>query len=386
MAFNIKKKKRLPAQTEGSTSSGLIGNATEGQTSDLPIAYPDENTIRKSNVVATQSWVYRVLKRFWDWTKFFATESMQVAGGLNAGRVSTCELQTEDAYATRLTLLDPNGRPAQIYINELGELKIDYDFRNVFVYPGSGDLDIGKFVYRYGMEPEVIASNFVGLTPYELQLNFVKFESNCHKEFNGKSCNNLCTADGIEEQIDKTLLFTCPMTKKITKVYVVDVDGQPIGDPFIDLSEDERTFRKMTINMPSFLEEGAEVAQRVILPSEFPSLENGAFQPFVPPFLLPPKPPFFCPPVKPCVVPPGEMVESLGHDIFDENQPIASDDIFDDIDKDDESESDEAMHLTTDYEVVYEDYFTKTYFNLALKRSDFTKNQEQYLMVETVDA
>ena len=225
MAFNIKKKKRLPAQTEGSTSSGLIGNETEGHASDLPIAYPDENTIRKSNVVATQSWVYRVLKRFWDWTKFFATESMQVAGGINAGRVRTCELQTEEAYATRLTLLDPNGRPAQIYINELGELKIDYDFRNVFVYPGSDGIDISRFVYRYGMDADKIASNFLGLTPYETQLNFVKFESNCHKEFNGKSCHNLCTADGIEEQIDKTLLFTCPMTKKIVKVYVVDVDG-----------------------------------------------------------------------------------------------------------------------------------------------------------------
>lgn len=380
MAFNIKKKKRLPAQT---STDAEEATTDVGQTPDLPIAYPDEDTIRKSNVVATQSWVYRVLKRFWDWTKFFATESMQVAGGLNAGRVTTCELQTEDAYATRLTLLDPNGRPAQIYINELGELKIDYNFRNVFVYPGSGDLDIGKFVYRYGMEPDKIARNFIGLTPYELQLNFVKFESNCHKDFNGKSCNNLCTADGIEEQIDKTLLFTCPMTKKITKVYVVDVDGQPIGDPFIDLSEDERIYRKMTINMPSFLEEGAEVAQRVILPSSFPSIGNGAFQPFVPPFLLPPKPPCICPPTKPWVVPPEQMVESLGHDIFDENQPIASDDIFDDIDKD---EPDESLNFLSEYEVVYENYFTNTYFNLALKRSDFTKNQEQYLMVETVDA
>jgi hypothetical protein len=63
MAF--KTKKRLPAQDTGnetdSTTSSIGGNSTS------------------SNVVATQSWVVNALKRFWDWTRFFATEQLKVA-------------------------------------------------------------------------------------------------------------------------------------------------------------------------------------------------------------------------------------------------------------------------------------------------------------------
>lgn len=168
--------------------------------------------LKPSNVVATQSWVFWVLKKFWDWTRFFATKTLHVAGGLNAGRVKTGELQAGDIYAKRIMLLDPEGNPAVLHINGEGKFQVDYEYKDAFFYPGVDDtaVKIQSFVYRFGTEPEVIARNFVGLTPFEIMLNFVPFESNCYREMNGKVCYKLCEADGVEERIDKTLLVTCP--------------------------------------------------------------------------------------------------------------------------------------------------------------------------------
>lgn len=384
MAFNIRNtNKRLPAfgnQTD-------IGQNEEEVSSGSGLLDVEPAVDEKSNVVATQSWVFRVLKKFWGWTKFFATESMQVAGGIHAGRVKTCELQTNEAYATKLTLVDPNGRPGVIYINEQGELKIDYDFQNVYVYPGTGDLEIKSFVYRYGTDNEHIASNFVGLTPYELMLNFVDFGSNDYKTFNDQSCFKLCSADGKDELVDKTLLFKCPQTKKIVSVKIVDVDGQMVGEPLMEIPDD-RNFRTLTINMPSFRDLESGKTQYVTLVGDYPTLGNGAFKPFIPPFLLPPKPHFFVPPTKPITVPEEAMQASLSNDIFDDQEVTVGDDIFENLGKEetDEQDFDEPISLTSGYEVLFNSYSTGTYVNLALRQNDFEKNKEQYLVVETVDA
>lgn len=382
MAFNIRKtNKRLPA----------FGNQTdigqnEESSSESGLIDVEPGLEEKSNVVATQSWVFRVLKKFWNWTKFFATESLQVAGGLNAGRVKTNELQTNDAYATRLTLVDPNGRPGVIYINSLGELKIDYDFQNVFVYPGAGDLEVKNFVYRYGTDDEHIATNFVGLTPYELMLNFVDFGSNETKRFNEKTCFRLCTADGKDELVDKTLLFKCKQTKKIVSVKVLDGDGQMVGEPLLEIPDD-RNFRTLTINMPSFKENESGQIQYVPMVGDFPAIGNGAFQPFVPPFLLPPKPHFFVPPTKPITVPQEAMQAALSNDIFDEQEVAVGDNIFGNLGQDSDSSGlDKPISINSGYEVLFNTYSTSTYVNLVLKQSDFQKNKEQFLVVETVDA
>ena len=109
MAFNIKKKskgKRLPSPTDnvgadttpdGGTPPPDDGGSDEPQegiiTPPDPITdFPFPIGDTKSNVVATQSWVYKTLRGFWNWTKFFATQSMRVAGGLYARRVKTMEL------------------------------------------------------------------------------------------------------------------------------------------------------------------------------------------------------------------------------------------------------------------------------------------------------
>ena len=97
-----------------------------------PEKFPEEDV----HVVATQSWVKTMLNKFWDWTKYFATQTLQVAGGLHAGRIKTAELQTNDIYTSRFTLLDPFGRPALVYVDEKGNLRVQYDFQDVFVYSG----------------------------------------------------------------------------------------------------------------------------------------------------------------------------------------------------------------------------------------------------------
>lgn len=288
MAFNIRKSKRMPATPQ------------ETETNELPEYGIVDPTSEKSNVVATQSWVFKVLNNFWKWTKFFATESMQVAGGIHSGRVKTCELQTNDIYATKIYLLDREGKPCVIYVNDLGELKTDYDFKNVFVYPGDdSNLEFKKYVYRYGQSDERIAGNFVGLTPYEILLNFVPFESNSYKKFNDKECYRICPADGEDVRVDGTMLVTCAQTKKITGVEVLDQDGQVIKS-LLEIPED-RTYRRLTINMPCFKDIESGEKQHIVLPSDFPSIGGGAYKPFVPPFLLPPKPPYFIPPAKPSV-------------------------------------------------------------------------------------
>ena len=56
-----------------------------------------------------------------------------------------------------------------------------------------------------------------------------------------------------------------------------------------------------------------------------------------------------------------------------------------DIFSDDGSNSPE-QEIPDQYKVEYRDYITDTYCNITLKKSDFQKNVEQYLVVETMDA
>lgn len=103
MAFKIRKR-QAAEQVDGSTTSISSENTTTSSSS--------------SNVVATQSWVHNILKGFWDWTNFFATKQARISGALDAGTIKTPELQANDIYATKFTLLDGEGRPAIIYIKD----------------------------------------------------------------------------------------------------------------------------------------------------------------------------------------------------------------------------------------------------------------------------
>lgn len=376
MAFQIKKKKkgkaediskRLPATDAGTDSTSDVDSTDNS--SDCGIVLPSVNP----GTVATRSWVYRILGKFLKWTKFFATESLQVAGGVNAGRVETTELKTNDLYATSITLIGKDGRTGVLYIDDLGQLKVDYDFHDVFVYPGQDkSVSFKNFVYKYGMEEDRIAANFVGLTPIETMLNFTPFKSGAYKMFENKVCYKFCIADGKDEIVDKTMLVTCPSTKKIVGLDVLDERGNVVKELY--RVSDGKTYRKMTINMPAFRAnaDGA-VTKYVVLPGDCPSIGEDNLVPFVAPYLLPPKPPWFIPPAPP-FMPPPPFPPAAGHDIFDDD-PVPDDTLFDGDD------TDGQFMVDNGYTVVWENYERETYFNVVLKKGSFDTNLEQYIRV-----
>ena len=325
MAFNVKKNKRLPAEDSGQEDS------TTATTTQSPFG---------QNVVATHGWVFGKLKKLWNWTKFFATESAQVAGGLNAGRITTNEVQTNDVYAKTLYLLDKNGRPMTIYVDDNGDIQKVYDFSNVFLFPSEG-VDVRAFFYRHRSDPDpcaippdrLVAMNFIGLTPYELLMNFVPYVSQGTTSCEDKTCFKLCVADGDKELLRKTFLVTCQPTKRISRVYVFDRDGN-VTD--ICSAPEGKNYRRMTVNMPSFKshDAGSETV-RIRLPGRFPA-SSGAFVPFIPPFLKPPKPPGFIPPVTP-FGPNPPFPEFPDNDIFSAEVVVPQDeDLYQDIPEQDE--------------------------------------------------
>ena len=356
MAFKTKKRQAAP-------DSGEQEVDTETQETT--------QTTNGKNVVATQFWVANVLKRFWNWTKFFATQQLRVAGPMHAERVKTLELETNDLYTHRFTILDDDGRPAVITIKN-GVLDVNYDFRDVFLY--TGELAPLKYVWRF---PESAISNFIGLTPYETYVNFVPFESNETATLEGKEWPRLCSANGKDALCcESPILVKCPRTQKITGLEILDETGELVRSVEITPIQGEPT-RILTINMPCF-KKGDET-QYVCLPSSG-TIEEFNNNGVLPPFLRPIDCECGCHhPVRPC------PAETLSPDIFDDGQIDDSDHLFDDDDSGngwmdfDESTKDE-------YEVAYEAYATNTYSNVILKNSDFNTNEKQFLrvVVETV--
>ncbi len=352
MAF--KAQKRLATQDEG-------GSGTSSATA-----------CSSSNVVATQSWVVNVLKRFWDWTRFFATEQLKVAGSINSGRVKTSELETNDLYAHRFILLDDDCRPAVITLKN-GILDVDYDFRDVFLYPG--DLSPLKYVYRF---PDAnIMRNFIGLTPYETYLNFIPFESNETDVLEDIECPRLCSADGKEVlAADRPILVKCPRTRRIVDLEVLDESGNHLDTISIPQIDGSPT-RILTINMPCFrkIDNPEEKAMFVALPSST-AIDDYSHNNVMPPFLRPD-----CD----CGCHPGRPIrpETLSPDLFDDD-PIEEDDLFnDDVDCPSESWVDFNKDDVDQYEPSYEDYATNTYSNVTLMNNNFQQNVKQFLKINT---
>ena len=389
MAFNIKKKQPAP-DTGNNDDSDIIdelppddseqtGNDGESDNLDFPEDWGiDESTIGKSNVVATQSWVFRLVRTLWNWTKFFATKALRVAGPIHAQRVKTVELEADNAFASRFTLLDSDGRPALLYIKN-GKLQVDYDYRNAFIYPcglpGNSNIEVRKFIYRF---PDV-ASNFFGLTPYETLLNFVPYESQEYREYNEKKCYKLCPASGDDKVVDQTLLVTCNQLKKIVGVKILDENGNMHK---IKLLPDTGTYRKLTINMPCFKSTTNEETAYVTLPKNAilsgPTNSAQQTQHFLPPFLNPPGCPFMPPPGNPMNM--QQLQNDLFSDVDYETNP------FDDLGEQDEQQEVQEETIQPGYEVRYQDYSTNTYCNLTLKENDFEPNKEQFLVIMTQDA
>lgn len=303
------------SEEDGNTEGGEGDEGGDAENSIAP-GFPIPPSCSKSNVVATQSWVFHVLRKFWNWTRFFATQSIRVAGGMYARKIKTGELEGDEIYAKRLVLLDPKGKPTVVYIDEEGNLKHEYKFEDLFIF-GDSEVELKRYAYRY---PE-ISANFIGVTPMETLLNFIPFQSEEAKEFNGVMCPKIGEADGAEELIKETLLLKCPETKKITGLKIVDADGNPIRT--LDFEPPEGVnVRRLTINMPSFKPPEGEEGEpcRVVLPGDIMD-GYGRFKPFVPPFLKPPypPPPHLFPPTPPVVPPHIKPVPpKLSPDLFDD--------------------------------------------------------------------
>ena len=165
---------------------------------------------------------------------------------------------------------------------------------------------------------------------------------------------------------------------------VLDSDGDRIKD--IDINAPSgMTVRKLTINLPCFrynVQDGQsedEMDLRYVqlpLTNPWDMADSGQDLPFLPPFLAPP-PPVICPmmPIPPPVPPP---LPDMDEDIFD-NESL-DDDIFEDVDA---SAMKKIVPGGTPY---HKNYYTPTYVNVNLKRSEFEANVQQFLKVNLEDA
>ena len=354
MAF--KTKKRQPAPDTGEQGEDI---GTPESTSQTPTS---------KNVVATQFWVVNVLKRFWNWTRFFATENMRVAGPIHAERVKTHELETDDLYTHRLTILDDDGIPAVISIKN-GVLDVDYDFRDVFLY--TGDITPLKYFWRI---PDSVISNFIGLTPYETYVNFVPYGSEEVAELDGKEWPRLCPANGKEELCCASpILVKCPRTQKITGLEILNEDGDLIRPVEITPVQGDIT-RLLTINMPCFKKD--DETAYVCLPSSA-TIDDFNNNGVLPPFLRPIDCECGCHhPFRP------PIPQTLSPDIFEDNPINDPDGLFGD-DEPGNGWMDFDETTKDEYEVAYEPYATNTYSNVILKNANFDLNKKQFLRVVT---
>jgi hypothetical protein len=202
---------------------------------------------------------------------------------------------------------------------------------------------VRDYLYRYAD----VVKNFAGLTPYQTLLNFVPFVGWKSSEFNGQTCYILCTADGRDEFIGRTLLFNVPPDKVVKRVVVLDADGEELKFYSVPY---EDNIRQLTINLPRFYDPETEEMRQVMLPEPSPiwTGTNG------------------------CATPPAPATgSSIGDDIYeDEVQTPTSNEI------------DPEGH----YEVVQDEYSGNTYYNIAIKKDFFTNNSKaQYLMVELMN-
>lgn len=397
MAFNLKNRQPAPpeedegignlpwddipedTEIDNSPGEGESGESCPDDNPPMPI--PDEladPTLLKSNTVATQSWVFRIFMCIWGWTKFFATKSLQVVNDIRASFIKACEVHADRLYTQKLTIIDNNGKPAEVFVHN-GKLQINYPFEKVFFYPGSekSGLKLREFFYK----SHDIAKNFIGLNPYEILTNFVNISDVDYEVWKDRRCPFFCVADGEDQIVERTILISCPRTERITGITVLD-ENQNVLDRF--LLPSGSMFRHVTINMPSFKPTGEDVeATRVPLPEEGPNVSYSQIHPFMPPFLKPPLPP--CPCIHNGNVPPPPpgmgIPPELNQNIFEEDY-LKNDNLFEDF----VGESHESGNKipAKNYDVVYEEYATKIYYNIPMSRKDFTVNRKQFLFVETM--
>lgn len=348
MAFDIQKNKRLADDgieevdsTNNETTLNLVEEAS------------------KSNVLATQAWVSKILKRFCCWTRIFHTDVLHATSEVVTTNVKAKEAHLDEIYANSIVLSNEDGGMVRLKVGKDGKIDIEETLCDVFVYPS--ECLVREYLYR---SPDVVA-NFAGLTPYQTLLNFVPFVGWKSSQYNGQKCYILCEADGKEEFVGRTLLFNFPPEKIAKRVVVLDADGNELKYFYID----ENNVSQLTINLPRFKNKETGEMCQVRLPAPSPIWTGRGSEVF--PVPVPPPPPSctgFVPDVAGGALPdPGE---DIGRDIYTDEIPTAESEIDPDA----------------DYDVIQDEYSGNTYYNIALTRDFFTNNaKSQYLMVELMD-
>lgn len=251
---------------------------------------------------------------------------------------------------------------------------MDYDFHNAYLYPVDG-VDTLRYVYRY---PDMM-DNFIKLTPYETYINFIPFDSNEKATLNDRVCPRICQTDGKVVPIyPYPMLMKCPLTKRISKVQIMDEDGNFMKEMEVPSTAKGNPTRLLTINMPCFKEDTTQEMVYVVLPSAA-SIDAYTKNSVVPPFLRPAPPNGCgcCPPK-----PPHHMADDClfwSDDTFEDDDGLFVDGKDDgngllDFDKGDKT-----------FTEIYEDYVTDTYVNVTLTRDDLATNKKQFLKVVTED-
>lgn len=349
MAFDIQKNKRL-------ANDGIEEVDSDNTETTINLV----NEASKSNVIATQSWVSRILKMFCHWTRLFHTDVLHAKTEVDTTTLNANTANLGEIYANSIVLTNEDGGMVRIKVGKDGKIDIEETLCDVFVYPN--ECLVREYLYR---SPDVVA-NFAGLTPYQTLLNFVPFVGYKRSEFNGQTCYLLCEADGKDEFINKTLLFNVPPDKVVKKVTVLDVNGEWVKDYTVPI---EDGIRQLTINLPRFYNTETQEMRQVRLPEPSPIWTGRGSEVF--PMPVPPPPPSctgFVPGRDAEPIP--NTSEELGVDIYNEDVPET------------ENEIDPQGH----YNVIQDEYTGNTYHNIALTRDFFTNNSKtQYLMVELMD-
>lgn len=238
--------------------------------------------------------------------------------------------------AKSIVLTNDDGQSITLTVGSNGKIDIQEEIWDVFVFPNR------CLVREYCYLGDDIPSNFSGLTPYQILLNFAPFVGWKRSTLMGQICQALCTPKDAHKLIDKTLLFNFPPNKKAKRVVVLDYKGNEMKEYALPY---ETNIRQLTINMPSFKDKETEDVCHVRLPQATP------------------------PPL-----PPGQAV----------NPPPIGEGGIDMGDDGDSTE--DFIDPEKEYDVVYEDYQGNTYYNITLDEGFFMdESKTQYLAVELVD-
>ena len=158
MAFDIQKNKRLAADDIEEVDSDN-NETTEDMVEEAS----------KSNVIATQSWVSKILKGFFCWTRLFHTDVLHARSEVVTANIKSREAHLDEIYANSIVLTNTDGGMVRIKVGTDGKIEIEETLCDIYVYPG--ECFVREYLYR---STDVVA-NFAGLTPYQTLLNFVPF-------------------------------------------------------------------------------------------------------------------------------------------------------------------------------------------------------------------